>query len=99
MHSRPRTWRWSLTTLFSSPPMYWAGICTRGRRRSTAWRREVLYMVGSPVVRSGHWIMATGGAAWQGGSGGAPRKAHEPVGAERGYLHRGDLPCERNNTL
>ena len=25
--------RWSLTTLLSSPPMYWAGVFTRGRRR------------------------------------------------------------------
>src|SRR5260370_41117752 len=32
-HSLPRTWRWSLTMLFNSPPMYWPGIRTRGSRR------------------------------------------------------------------
>ena len=26
---------WSLTTAFHSPPTYWAGVCTRGRRWST----------------------------------------------------------------
>ena len=26
-----------LATAFHSPPMYWAGVCTRGSRRSTIW--------------------------------------------------------------
>src|SRR5438552_13772722 len=40
-HSLPRTCRWSLTTLFSSPPTYWAGLCTRGRMRKIASLSEL----------------------------------------------------------
>src|SRR6266550_3763399 len=40
-HSLPRTCRWSLTTLFSSPPTYWAGLCTRGRIRKMASLSEL----------------------------------------------------------
>src|SRR5437667_85169 len=42
--SLPRTLRWSLTMLFSSPPRYWAGVCTRGKIRMTASLREVVRM-------------------------------------------------------
>ena len=42
--------RWSLTTAFHSPPVYWAGVCTRGSKRSTtrSFKRLVqhAYVVG-----------------------------------------------------
>src|SRR5262249_23127896 len=47
-----RTRRWSLTTLFSSPPMYWAGVCTRGRTRWTASFSDLLSM--APPVDCAH---------------------------------------------
>src|SRR5579871_5273260 len=51
--SLPRTRRWSLTTLFSSPPMYWPGVCTRGTRREMVSCRAVCVMVNSRFAAGG----------------------------------------------
>src|SRR5262245_66293792 len=58
--SLPRTERWSLTTLLSSPPMYWAGICTRGSNRLTAFFKAVFIItrLPRPVGGPGLVIMA-----------------------------------------
>src|SRR5262249_1559808 len=57
-HSLPRTWRWSLTTLLSSPPRYWAGVCTRGARREIVSLRARL-SIGFSGERSGQGYYAT----------------------------------------
>src|SRR4051812_46184609 len=46
--SLPRTCRWSLATECNSPPMYWAGVFTRGSTRSTASFRPVFIMARAP---------------------------------------------------
>src|SRR5438046_260346 len=56
-HSLPRTFAWSLTTAFNSPPRYCAGVCTRGKIRRTASLRDLFRIW---LIRR-HWFAVPAG--------------------------------------